>query len=171
MTRTHSTNDQYEKDTISTTLHWKLKIGQHPPANIRLPQIVKQYTRHGCTFQCNIKNINVSIIIKTLRQKSQGENKIKKHFWCISLFTPTSSHLLNYVQWKTIIHLPTYIWPLKFYIRRVMCHWFNICMYVPYVGFTTTYVCNQYLSSVVSDLRQIDGLLRFPPPIKLTATI
>jgi hypothetical protein len=59
------------------------------------------------------------------------------------------------------------------------------------VGFTT-YLCNQslspltlslnsahgdvystqhYLIKFVSDLRQVGGFLRFPPPLKLTATI
>jgi hypothetical protein len=28
-----------------------------------------------------------------------------------------------------------------------------------------------YVIKFVSDLRQVDGFLRFPPPIKLTATI
>ena len=48
------------------------------------------------------------------------------------------------------------------------------------VGFTTTYAISahhsiqHYVIKFVSDLRQVDGflrVLRFPPPIKLTATI
>jgi hypothetical protein len=57
------------------------------------------------------------------------------------------------------------------------------------VGFTTTYAISafhhqycefesrsgrgvqHYVIKFVSDLRQVGGFLRFPPPIKLTATI
>ena len=45
------------------------------------------------------------------------------------------------------------------------------------VGFTTTYKISVYHSiqhyaiNFISDLRQVGGFLRFPPPIKLTATM
>ena len=33
------------------------------------------------------------------------------------------------------------------------------------------YTIQHYVNKFVIDLRQVDGFLRFPPPIKLTATI
>jgi hypothetical protein len=33
------------------------------------------------------------------------------------------------------------------------------------------YLIQPYVTEFVSDLRQVGGFLRFPPPIKLTATI
>jgi hypothetical protein len=33
------------------------------------------------------------------------------------------------------------------------------------------YSIQHYVINLVSDLRQVSGLLRFPPPIKVTATI
>jgi hypothetical protein len=33
------------------------------------------------------------------------------------------------------------------------------------------YTIQHYVKKFVIDLRQVDGFLRFPPPIKLTATI
>ena len=104
---------------------------------------VKQYTRHGRTFQGNV-SLDVSIIIMTLRQKSRGENKIRKHFGCISLFTPTFTHLLiTFNGRRSYIYL--LIFDLYSFISGVLCvTFFNICMYVSHIGFTTTYAISTY---------------------------
>jgi hypothetical protein len=91
--------------------------------------------------------------------------------------------------------LPTYHF---FYLKNKKIIWFSSTSYHkgapswpwPYVvGFTTTYIISayhhwccefesrsgrgvqHYVIKFVNDLRQVSGFLRFPPPIKLTATI
>jgi hypothetical protein len=66
-------------------------------------------------------------------------------------------------------------------------NWIKKCGRRMVVGFTTTaikakvlsmnaargevYSIQHYVIKFVTDLRQVGGFLRFPPPIKLTATI
>ena len=38
-------------------------------------------------------------------------------------------------------------------------------------AYVEVYSITHYVINFVSDLRQVGGVLRFPPPIKLTATI
>jgi hypothetical protein len=100
--------------------------------------------------------LRVLIIMLTLMFFILHWNVHPCRVYCLTLFTPTSSHLLNYVQWKTIIHLSTYIWPLKFYIRRFMCHWFNICMYVSYVDWNV-HPCRVYCLAIWGNRIFADG--------------
>jgi hypothetical protein len=112
-----------------------------------------------------------------------------RHFKILRLFLTCSNFVLKFLCSNHINMIHFYTIVLTSFTRWLRGHCGRDCMVV---GCTTTYAISayhhwccefesrsrrgvqHYVITIVSDLRQVGGfhwVLRFPPPIKLTATI